>query len=197
MKQEQIIEAARKLFYKYGFKRVSVDEIAREAKVTKRTLYMYFRSKEEILKYFINEEIQKMECMVRDIEEQNLGFLDTIHQVLYKLLKYKNEHEFLNRIIEEIDVFNNPMLIENLKVIDKKIQNYILQKLNIAIEKGYTKVEDPEVTAFLIYKMYIALMFDWNENNSKLDENTVANQILNILKFGLIREDGKSEKQNI
>lgn len=197
MKQEQIIEAARKLFYKYGFKRVSVDEIAREAKVTKRTLYMYFKSKEEILKYFINEEIQKMECMVRDIEEQNLGFLDTIHQVLYKLLKYKNEHEFLNRIIEEIDVFNNPMLIENLKVIDKKIQNYILQKLNIAIEKGYTKVEDPEVTAFLIYKMYIALMFDWNENNSKLDENTVANQILNILKFGLIREDGKSEKQNI
>lgn len=197
MKQEQIIEAARKLFYKYGFKRVSVDEIAREAKVTKRTLYMYFKSKEEILKYFINEEIQKMECMVRDIEAQNLGFLDTIHQVLYKLLKYKNEHEFLNRIIEEIDVFNNPMLIENLKVIDSKIQSYILQKLNIAIEKGYTKVEDPEVTAFLIYKMYIALMFDWNENNSKLDENAVANQILNILKFGLIREDGKSEKQNI
>lgn len=197
MKQEQIIEAARKSFYKYGFKRVSVDEIAREAKVTKRTLYMYFKSKEEILKYFINEEIQKMECMVRDIEAQNLGFLDTIHQVLYKLLKYKNEHEFLNRIIEEIDVFNNPMLIENLKVIDSKIQSYILQKLNIAIEKGYTKVEDPEVTAFLIYKMYIALMFDWNENNSKLDENTVANQILNILKFGLIREDGKSEKQNI
>lgn len=197
MKQEQIIEAARKLFYKYGFKRVSVDEIAREAKVTKRTLYMYFKSKEEILKYFINEEIQKMECMVRDIEAQNLGFLDTIHQVLYKLLKYKNEHEFLNRIIEEIDVFNNPMLIENLKVIDSKIQSYILQKLNIAIEKGYTKVEDPEVTAFLIYKMYIALMFDWKKNNSKLDENTVANQILNILKFGLIREDGKSEKQNI
>lgn len=197
MKQEQIIEAARKLFYKYGFKRVSVDEIAREAKVTKRTLYMYFKSKEEILKYFINEEIQKMECMVRDIEAQNLGFLDTIHQVLYKLLKYKNEHEFLNRIIEEIDVFNNPMLIENLKVIDSKIQSYILQKLNIAIEKGYTKVEDPEVTAFLIYKMYIALMFDWKKNNSKLDENTVASQILNILKFGLIREDGKSEKQSI
>lgn len=197
MKQEQIIEAARKLFYKYGFKRVSVDEIAREAKVTKRTLYMYFRSKEEILKYFINEEIQKMECMVRDIEAQNLGFLDTIHQVLYKLLKYKNEHEFLNRIIEEIDVFNNPMLIENLKVIDRKIQNYILQKLNIAIEKGYTKVEDPEVTAFLIYKMYIALMFDWNENNSKLDENAVTSQILNVLKFGLIRGDGKSEKQSI
>lgn len=197
MKQEQIIEAARKLFYKYGFKRVSVDEIAREAKVTKRTLYTYFKSKEEILKYFINEEIQKMESMVRDIEAQNLEFLDTIHQVLYKLLKYKNEHEFLNRIVEEVDIFNNPMLIENLKVIDKRIQNYILQKLNVAIEKGYTKVEDPEVTAFLIYKMYIALMFDWNKNNPKLDENVVANQILNILKFGLIREDGKSEKQSI
>ena len=42
MKKEQIIEAARKLFNKYGFKKVSMDEIAREAGVTKRTVYMYF-----------------------------------------------------------------------------------------------------------------------------------------------------------
>lgn len=193
MKQKQIIEAARKLFYKYGFKRVSVDEIAKEAKITKRTLYKYFKSKEEILEYFINEELEKMESMIKDIEAQNLEFLDSIHQALYKLLKYKKEHVFLNRIIEEIDVFNNPILIKDLKIIDKKIQNYILQRLNLAIQKGYTQVENPEVTAFLIYKMYIALIFDWNEDNSKLDETVVANQILNILKYGLARKDGKNE----
>lgn len=197
MKQDQIINAARKLFYKYGFKRVSVDEIAREAQVTKRTIYSYFKSKEEILKYLMNEEMQKMEELIKDVESQNLGFLESVHQVIYKLLKYKNEHKFFNIILEEIDVFNNPILIENLKLIDSKIQNYILQKLNIAIEKGYAKVEEPKVTAFLIYKMYIALMFDWNKDNPKLDEKVVTNQILNILKFGLIREDGNIEKQSI
>ena len=42
MKKDQIIEAARLLFHKYGFKKVSMDEIAREAGVNKRTIYSYF-----------------------------------------------------------------------------------------------------------------------------------------------------------
>ena len=42
MKEEIIIETARKLFHKYGFKKVSMDEIAIEAGVTKRTIYKYF-----------------------------------------------------------------------------------------------------------------------------------------------------------
>ena len=60
MKEEQIIETARTLFHKFGFKKVSMDEIAKEAGVTKRTIYMYFSSKEDLLKYFIIEEIKEM-----------------------------------------------------------------------------------------------------------------------------------------
>lgn len=56
-----IIEASRNLFHQFGFKKVSMDEIAKEAGVTKKTIYMYFNSKEELLKYFINEEIKNME----------------------------------------------------------------------------------------------------------------------------------------
>ena len=61
MKEQQIIEAARKLFGKYGFKKVTMDEIAREANVTKKTVYTYFSSKEELFKYFIDEELKKVD----------------------------------------------------------------------------------------------------------------------------------------
>ena len=53
MKKDQVIEAARELFHQFGFKKVSMDEIAAKAGVTKKTIYMYFSSKEELLKYFI------------------------------------------------------------------------------------------------------------------------------------------------
>ena len=55
MKKEQIVEAARKLFTKYGYKKVSMDEIAKEAGVTKKTVYAYFKDKDELFKYFIFE----------------------------------------------------------------------------------------------------------------------------------------------
>ena len=137
MKKEQIIEAARKLFNKFGFKKVSMDEIAREAGVTKRTVYMYFSSKEELFNYFIQEELNNMKKIVEDIEKQNLNFFEAIHQIIYNLIKYKHNRKFL------------------------------------------------KITAFLIYKMYIALMFDWNENNKKLDEKSIADNILKIAKNGL------------
>ena len=47
-KKELEINAARDLFTKYGYKKVSMDEIAKEANVTKKTIYSYFSDKEAI-----------------------------------------------------------------------------------------------------------------------------------------------------
>src|SRR5262245_8349179 len=47
--RDRVVEAAYRLFYRKGFGRVSVDEIAASAGVTKRTLYYHFKSKDELL----------------------------------------------------------------------------------------------------------------------------------------------------
>lgn len=47
--RERILAAAYKLFFRHGFTRVGVDEIARAAEVTKRTLYYHFASKDDVL----------------------------------------------------------------------------------------------------------------------------------------------------
>ena len=185
MKDKQIIEAARKLFSKYGFRKVTMDEIAREANVTKKTVYTYFSSKEELFKYFINEELQNMKKIVEDVEAQENDFYETVHQGIYRLLKYMNNRKFLKNIFDEAEILKNKVIVENLKIFDEEVQNYIKQKLLRAIEKDHIKVQNVDITAFLIYKMYIALMFDWNENNKKLDERVIADNILIFLKSGL------------
>lgn len=189
MKKDQIIESARKLFNKYGFKKVSMDEIARDAGVTKRTVYMHFSSKEELFNYFINEHLLNMKKIVEEIQLENLDFYESIHQVIYRLLQYKHKTEFFKTIVEEGAFLKNPVISESIKTIDNKIQEYILENLKWAVNKGYITVDNPELTAFLIYKMYIALMFDWTEFNSTLDESIIADNILNILKNGLGKKD--------
>ena len=59
-KNENIITAARELFIQYSFDKVSMDEIAKKAGVTKKTIYYYFRDKQELFQYFISEELEKM-----------------------------------------------------------------------------------------------------------------------------------------
>jgi AcrR family transcriptional regulator len=45
----RILDAAYTLFFRNGFARINVDQIAEQASVTKRTLYDHFRSKDELL----------------------------------------------------------------------------------------------------------------------------------------------------
>ena len=47
--RRRILDAAYELFYRMGFSRVGVDEVAAFARVTKRTLYYHFTSKDELL----------------------------------------------------------------------------------------------------------------------------------------------------
>ena len=185
MKEEQIVDTARRLFGKYGYKRVSMDEIARESNVTKKTVYSYFKSKEEILKFFLNEEVQNMKKIVEEVEKEDKSFFENLHKTICELMKYTEKRNFLQIIFEESETFKNPVIIENLKIIHLAIQDYIKEKLQIAVEKGQIVVPNIDVMAFLIYKMYVALLLEWNEDKGKIDEKLVADTIINLLKNGL------------
>ena len=49
-------------------------------------------------------------------------------------------------------------------------------------EKGYVKKCDPDLCAFIIYKVYVAVMFEWDK---EIDENEVTQNVTQILKEGL------------
>ncbi|HCM14581.1 MAG TPA: hypothetical protein DHW79_01305, partial [Candidatus Cloacimonas sp.] len=48
-KHKDLILMAVKLFHRYGFSKVSVEEICREARVSKVTFYRYYKSKDELI----------------------------------------------------------------------------------------------------------------------------------------------------
>jgi AcrR family transcriptional regulator len=55
-KRRQIVEGARQVFMAQGFDAASMGEIARVAGVSKGTLYVYFKSKEELFEAIVGQE---------------------------------------------------------------------------------------------------------------------------------------------
>lgn len=55
-KRQQIIEGARRIFIEMGFDAASMNDITREAGVSKGTIYVYFDNKEELFEAMIEEE---------------------------------------------------------------------------------------------------------------------------------------------
>lgn len=190
MKEEQIIKSAKELFLKYGYKKVSMSEIAENANITKRTLYSYFKDKDDILNYIIEEEITNMKQIIDEIEKEDLPFLKKVHKTILKIFEYKKQKQLLTILTQEYKKMQNPKLNEKLKRFDENIQEYIKERVHYAMENGYIKKSDPDIISFIIYKIYIALVFEWEENNDELDEKEITDNIMHVLSDGLfIKKD--------
>lgn len=69
---DEILDAALGAFTEQGFDAARVEDIARRAGISKAGLYLYFDSKEEILRGLIEREVAPIARMVRDLAENGL-----------------------------------------------------------------------------------------------------------------------------
>jgi Transcriptional regulator len=66
-KREQILDGARRVFMKLGFDAASMNDVTREAGVSKGTIYVYFSGKEELFAALIQREKSKFVESLRDV----------------------------------------------------------------------------------------------------------------------------------
>ena len=130
-----------------------------------------------------------MKKIIEDTEKKNSDFFECVHECIFRLLQYKHKRKFLKVILEEAEVLKDEKITKEISVIDEQIQKYIKEKLKYAVKEKYIDVENIDIAAFLIYKMYIALMFDWSETYKKLDDKVIADSILKFVLNGISRKE--------
>lgn len=81
-KYTEILEAARRLFWKYGIKKVSVEEICREAQVSKMTFYRFFPNKIEAAKAVLEQVFDASLRDYRHIMAQDVPYEEKVRQQL-------------------------------------------------------------------------------------------------------------------
>ena len=182
-KKEEVINAARDLFTKYGYKKVSMDEISKEANVTKKTIYSYFSDKEAMFKYFASEELQSMKEKIENDVNSSTSFIDRVSKILYESLLFRNNSDLIKTIIKEISKNNTAECISFLKFYDGEIVSYIEEKIKQEIQNKTIKKCDAHLTAFIIYKVYSSILFEYDR---EIDEDKVTKEVTNILKDGLL-----------
>ena len=65
--RESILDATDKLPARYGFQKMTIDELAREVGIGKGGIYLHFKSKEEIALSHIDRIIERLCRNLRDI----------------------------------------------------------------------------------------------------------------------------------
>lgn len=185
-KKQQIADAARELFSNFGYKSVSVDQIAQKANVAKGTIYLYFKDKDDLFFNLVKELMVEMKDFVDSVEKKKLSLLDEIHEVVYSLLMFRTKQKFLYRISREANELRTPNACSMMKMIEDQMLNYLDEKLDEAVKDHIIKPCNTAVLSFTIFKVYTALAFEWEVNHEPLDEKQIAESVSLFLKDGLL-----------
>lgn len=180
-RKQQIVEAATKSFALFGYKATSMDQIAKLANVGKGTIYTFFKNKEELLHFIMENLIVEMKAAAEETFEVNVTFQKNVHRAIYKMLEYRLEHQLAIKLFEE-GKLGTPEVLEALQLLEDAIINYIANILEEAVESGDIRPCNPKITAFVILKIYVALIFDWEKNNPSLSKDELA-QLLDLYIF--------------
>ena len=78
--QERILETADRLFYRQGIRAVGVDTIAAEIGISKRTLYNYFPSKDELIVAYLSRRLRPAPTSDLPPAQQILGAFDRLER---------------------------------------------------------------------------------------------------------------------
>jgi len=89
-RREEILSAAEKLFFTKGIENTTMDDVAEEAELSKGTLYLYFKSKEEIHWEITQRHIQKV---VKDMEQAMDPSKNAIENLLTMAKVFVNHFE--------------------------------------------------------------------------------------------------------
>ena len=189
--QKQILKTAGDMFFRLGVRSVSIDDICHELGMSKKTFYVYFASKEELIDRMLQQNInyirEKMEELVQ---------LGDFRELVRKFMKHQEA--------ERMDVRRVPQLVYDLKkYYPRQFQNfqlrcfevqkqYIGSYLQQGVSAGFVRANlNIEYTAFLFAKIHSDTIRDLELLEAQnINVRHMGSTAMDIFVRGILSEEG-------
>ena len=116
-KLEKIVATAWALFWKFGIRRVSIEEICREAGVSKMTFYKHFSNKVQLVKSILQKMTAERTVRYKEIMNQDIPFPEKVKQSIEQ--KMGDTEDLSSEFFADIHKHFYPEIQDYL---DKKLQ---------------------------------------------------------------------------
>lgn len=182
-KYQDICLTGKELFWKYGVKRVTIEEICKEAGVSKMTFYKFFPNKIELAKTIFEDVYEKSLKRFKDTISSDIPFQDKVKEMIaIKMDGSKDVSvEFLN------DIYKNPEL---------GLLDYTIKRQNESLGLFEAFLNDAQKQGFIRKEIKIDFVFYWIQQMSHImeDEKLIAKydhpqdlvkELMNFMFYGL------------
>ena len=135
--RERIIEAGRERFFAKGFSKVTMDELVNQLGISKKTMYKYFPSKDDLVESISEWQRIRIMSKVKEIVNSELDFIEKIHNLWafigesYSRISkqyYEDMRRFRPDLWKRIESFRDEHVMESArKLVDQGIKRGVFR----------------------------------------------------------------------
>ena len=149
--RQKLLEVARELFAHKGLEATTMNEIAAASGRGRRTLYTYFRNKEEIYYAVIEEELERLSEKMDEVAVMDVEPEEKIFTLIYTHLSIIRDTVARNGTLRA-EFFRNIWMVEKVRKAFDVEEHRILQKvLQEGVDKGRFRIENVGLMADIVY----------------------------------------------
>ncbi|MCP1122679.1 TetR/AcrR family transcriptional regulator [Bacillus sp. 3103sda1] len=183
-KIEQIYSSSFELFSKYGFQKVSMNEIAQNANVSPSTIYNYFGTKEQLYADMLMNWMDKQLEQYEKILDSACSFPEKTKEIM--LLEAKNL-QILSDKFQKSPFSEGSGLMQKLKnYSEQKVMQFFMKFVAIGKQEGYIHRDQTEEIIMLYFKMYKNELGRHLEASNQERITRSMDQLIDLFFFGLV-----------
>ena len=80
--KDRILQGAEELFFKYGIKSITMDDIAKHLAISKKTIYQFYSDKNELVNTLMTAKLKEDECEFREIQQESANMIEEVFNMM-------------------------------------------------------------------------------------------------------------------
>lgn len=187
---ENILESAEALFMKYGIKSVTMDDIARELAMSKKTIYQYFKDKTDIVVQVARRHMEHEKQQIEDINNQSANIIE---ELIMMTRCMKENHMKINpSVFMDLRKYYQRGWQVYLEYKNKVFYKSILASLQRGIAEGVFRSDiNVEILATMRLELIQLSFNDEIFPRDKFNFTDVHQQLSEHFIYGILTEKGK------
>jgi len=187
--KKRIVVGAAELFQKYGIRSVSMDDIARHLTMSKKTIYQYFKDKDEIVTLALRAH---MEMEMKEYDEVFEHASNAVEELALVSKCMRKDFKGMNpSLLFDMQKYHPEAWGMWLKFKNEFIKDHVVDNLKRGIKEGYFRKDiDPEVMAIFRVEQVQLAFDDTVFPQDQFNFTEVQMQFFNHFVHGIVTEPG-------
>jgi AcrR family transcriptional regulator len=178
-----ILQSAQRLFRKHGFRRVTIDEICREAKTSKMTFYRFFPDKIELAKSVLDQYYEENFVKFRKIIMENTSAAEKMQQMIK--IKFDGSNDISNEFIQDFLMSSNPELTAYFQEKTKTVLREGIKGFKQGQEEGWIRKDLNVEFLFHFSQKIVPMIYDNDLMNLFKTPQELIMEVTNLIIYGI------------